>query len=58
MKNYNAYLFELRKHENLSLREASKKIGINRWKLYFYENGYFRPTKKDLKKLNDFLASK
>ena len=54
MKNYNTYLSELREQTGLSLREAAKKIGIFWWKLYFYENGYYRPTKKDLKKLNDF----
>ena len=54
MKNYNTYLSELRKNANLSLKDAAKLIGINRWKLYFYENGYFRPTARDLLKLNDF----
>ena len=54
MNNYNIRLSELRKEAKLSIREAAKTIGINRWKLYFYENGYFRPTKKDLKKLSEF----
>ena len=57
MKNYNIHLSELRKSAHLSLKEAAKSIGINRWKLYFYENGYFRPTKKDLQKLNDFYKT-
>ena len=57
MKNYNIHLSELRKSAHLSLKEAAKNIGINRWKLYFYENGYFRPTKKDFQKLNDFYKT-
>ena len=54
MKNYNAYLSLLRKEKGLSIKEAAKKIGINRFKLYYYENGYFRPNKKDLEKINHF----
>ena len=54
MNNYNSLLSSLRKEKNLSLREAAEQSGVNRWKLYFYENGYFRPTKKDLEKLNKF----
>ena len=54
MNNYNTHLSELRKKANLSLKEAAKQIGISFWRLYFYENGYFRPFKKDLQKLNDF----
>ena len=57
MRNYNTYLTELRKEKDLSIKEAAKQIGINRWKLYYYENGYFRPSSKDLKKLNDFYKS-
>ena len=54
MNNYNIHLSELRKKANLSLKEAAKAIGVNRYKLYLYENGYFRPTKKDLVKLSEY----
>ena len=54
MKNYNVHLSELRKKAKLSLKDAAKAIGINRWVLYFYENGYFKPTKKHLEKINNF----
>ena len=54
MKNYNIHLSELRKKANLSLKDAAKSSGVHRWKLYLYENGYFRPTKKDVQKLNTF----
>ena len=33
MKNYNTYLSLLRKEKGLSIKEAAKKIGINRFKL-------------------------
>ena len=58
MKNYNSYLSELRKSKHLSLKEAAKGIGINRWMLYFYENGYFRPSKKNLDKIERFYQVK
>lgn len=56
MNNYNVTIKELRLARGLLLREASKKMRINRIKLYFYEAGYFRPTKKDKKKLEDFYG--
>ena len=54
MNNYNVVIKELRLAKGLLLKEASKKIGINRLKLYFYEAGYLRPNKKDKKKIEDF----
>ena len=54
MNNYNLRLSELRENAGLSLKEASKALKISKWKIYLYENGYFRPTKKDLKKFKDF----
>ena len=56
MNNYNTHLENLRKEKGLSLKEAAKAIGISRWSLYFYENGYFRPSKKALQKLNSFYG--
>lgn len=54
MNNYNIRLVELRKEKGLTVKEAAQKMGINRWKLYFYENGYFTPSKKNLAKINSF----
>ena len=54
MNNYNIRLVELRKEKGLSIKDAAKQMGISRYKLYFYENGYFTPSKKNLKKINDF----
>lgn len=58
MKNYNIHLIELRRNSGLSLKDAAKKIGITRFGLFLYENGYFRPTKKSLKKIEDFYKEK
>lgn len=58
MNNYNTRLETLRNDRSLSLKEAAKGIGISRWMLYFYENGYFRPTKKALKKIEKFYGEK
>ena len=54
MNNYNIRLVELRKEKGLSIKDAAKQMGMNRYKLYFYENGYFTPSQKNLKKINDF----
>ena len=56
MNNYNTHLENLRKKKGLSLKQAAKEIGISRYMLYFYENGYFRPSKKALEKLNNFYG--
>lgn len=58
MNNYNTRLETLRNERSLSLKEAAKGIGISRWTLYFYENGYFRPTKKALAKIEKFYNAK
>ena len=57
MNNYNACLLDLRKKNSLSLKDASKGIGISKLRLYLYENGYFRPSKKYLEKINNFYHS-
>ncbi len=54
MNNYNIRLVELRKAKGLSIKEASKAMGINKYKLFFYENGYFTPSRKNLAKINNF----
>lgn len=54
MNNYNTHLENLRKKKGLSLKQAAKEIGVSRYMLYFYENGYFRPSKKALEKLIKF----
>lgn len=58
MYSYNSHLLELRRKSGLSLKEAANKIGLSRFSLYLYENGYFRPSKKSLKKLEDFYQEK
>ena len=54
MNSYNVVIRNLRKEKGLSLKEASKRIGISRLSLFFYENGYFRPRYKALSKIEEF----
>lgn len=58
MTSYNVQLSLLRKKRNLSLKEAAKQIGISRFVLYLYENGYFRPSKNALKNIEEFYQEK
>ena len=58
MTSYNIQLSLLRKKRNLSLKEAAKQIGISRFVLYLYENGYFRPSKAALKNIEEFYQEK
>ena len=58
MRNYNVHLIELREKKNLSLKDAAKAIGIARFRLYLLENGYFRPSKKTLEKIESFYEEK
>lgn len=53
---YNQQLVKLRISRSLSLKDASKQIGIPFFLLYFYERGYFRPSKKNLAKIEAFYG--
>ena len=55
-KSYNQQLVEGRVERGLSLKEAAKEIGISRITLFFYERGYYRPSKKNLEKINNFYG--
>ncbi len=56
MKNYNLHLISLREDKGLTIKEASKQMKISPLSLYCYEKGYFRPSKKNLKKINAFYG--
>lgn len=58
MTSYNIQLSELRKNKNLTLKEAAKATGVPRLFLYLYENGYFRPTKRALRKIEAYYKEK
>lgn len=47
----NAYLYSLRKKQNLTLRQAGKKVGIPFLLLMLYEKGYLSISKKAIAKL-------
>lgn len=56
--SYNKRLFIEREKKGLSLKDAAKGIGISRFALFLYENGYFRPSKKALTKIKEFYEIK
>ena len=58
MNSYNVLLKKYREERNLTIKELSKKVHISRLSLYFYECGYFRPSKKHLEKLENFFNEK
>lgn len=49
--SYNRQLVRERERHGFSLREAAKAIGVSALSLFLYENGYYRPTKKHLAKI-------
>ena len=58
MSSYNVELKKCREREKLPLRGAAKAIGISSLSLYFYEEGYFKPTKKAKKKIEAYYQTK
>ena len=46
MNSYNAQLVKLREERNLTIKEAAKGAKVNRFMLFLFENGYFRPRGK------------
>ena len=52
--SYNQQLVDARKKKRLTIKDAAKKIGISRFKLFLYENGYFRPGTKSIDKIQNF----
>ena len=57
MNSYNLTLRNLREAKHLSIRECAKQIGIHAFSLYFYEEGYFKPTKKAKKKIEEYFKT-
>ena len=57
MNSYNIQLKKLRESQSLSTRECAKKIGISSIRLYLYEEGYFKPSKKAKKKIEDYFGT-
>lgn len=54
LKSYNQQLVEERRNRKISIKEAAKEIGISKMSLFFYERGYYRPSKKRLEKITSF----
>ena len=58
MNAYNTTLKRFRDERNLTLKKASKEIGISRLRLFLFENGYFRPRGKTLNKIEKYYNTK
>ena len=56
--SYNQQLINLRRHAGLKLTSAAKLIGVSSFKLFLYENGYYRPKGKSLEKIETFYGVK
>lgn len=56
MNNYNIHLYKLRTERGLSVKEAAKGAKVSRFMLFLYENGYFRPRGKTLRRLHAFYG--
>lgn len=58
MSAYNTTLRQFRNEKNLTLKKASKEIGISRLRLFLFENGYFKPRGKTLDKIEKYYDKK
>ena len=58
MGAYNTTLRQFRNEKNLTLKKASKEIGISRLRLFLFENGYFKPRGKTLDKIEKYYDKK
>ena len=54
--SYNQQILAQRKAKGLSRKEAARQIGISSFSLFLYENGYFKPTRKALAKIENYYG--
>ena len=54
--SYNQQILAQRKAKGLSRKEAARQIGISSFSLFLYENGYFKPTRKALAKIEHYYG--
>ena len=52
--SYNRFLFDKRKELKLSIRKFAKALGISKFRYRLIENGYIKPSKKDIKKISNY----
>ena len=53
--SYNYFLYKKRLEHNLSIRKFAKLLKISKFRYKLIENGYIKPSKKDIKKINDYF---
>lgn len=53
--SYNKFLYKKRLEEKLTIRKFAKKLNISPFHYKLVENGYIKPTKKDIKKISDYF---
>ena len=55
MLTYNGFLFTERKNRGLTRGKMAKLLKISYFSYYFIENGYFKPSKKQIEKISKAL---
>lgn len=55
MDNYNLHLYNIRLAKKMKRRQFAKFLGISTFSYRLIENGYFKPTKKQVKKISAAL---
>ncbi len=53
--SYNQYLYKKRIELELSRKQFAKLLGINRLAYFYFEKGYFLPSKKTEQKINSYF---
>ena len=54
-KSYNLFLYEERLKKKLSRRKFAKELNISSFNFKLIENGYIKPTKKDILKISNYF---
>lgn len=52
---YNIFLYNKRNEENLTRYQFSKKLNISYFRYSYIEKGVFKPTKKEIEKISNYL---
>lgn len=55
-KSYNYFLYQERIKLNLKRRKFAKHLKIRPLRYSFIERGYFKPKKKEIKKISNYLG--
>ena len=53
--SYNYFLYKKRLEHNLSIRKFAKLLKISKFRYKLIENGYIKPSKRDVKKISEYF---